>query len=76
MPQLSFEFYPPKTDEQHAQFDRTGAEAIFVKAGSDATVVSDNLIKHPNAADRGDALSTVLHIEHGYGGDRERRKCG
>ncbi|CBS91415.1 right-handed parallel beta-helix repeat-containing protein [Azospirillum lipoferum] len=37
------------------QFDRTGAEAIFVKAGSDATVVSDNLIRHPNAADRGDA---------------------
>jgi len=37
------------------QFERTGAEAIFVKAGSDATVVSDNLIKHPNAADRGDA---------------------
>ena len=23
------------------------------------------------AADRGDALSTVVHIEHGYGGDRE-----
>lgn len=23
------------------------------------------------AADRGDALSTVIHIEHGYGGDRE-----
>ncbi|MBF5095987.1 hypothetical protein F1643_17965 [Azospirillum sp. INR13] len=37
------------------QFDRTGAEAVFVKAGSNATVVSDNLIKHPNAADRGDA---------------------
>ncbi|WP_207456429.1 carbohydrate-binding domain-containing protein [Azospirillum sp. SYSU D00513] len=37
------------------QFDRTGAEAIYVKAGSDSTVVSDNLIKHPNSADRGDA---------------------
>lgn len=37
------------------QFDRTGAESIFVKAGSNGTVVSDNLIKHPNAADRGDA---------------------
>ncbi|CAO3435117.1 carbohydrate-binding domain-containing protein [Azospirillum doebereinerae] len=37
------------------QFDRTGAEAVFVKAGSNATVVSNNLIKHPNAADRGDA---------------------
>ncbi|ANC92961.1 hypothetical protein A6A40_14385 [Azospirillum humicireducens] len=37
------------------QFDRTGAEAVFVKAGSNATLVSDNLIRHPNAADRGDA---------------------
>ena len=37
------------------QFDRTGAEAVFVKAGSNATVVCDNLIRHPNAADRGDA---------------------
>ena len=37
------------------QFDRTGAEAVFVKAGSNATVVSDNLIRNPNAADRGDA---------------------
>ncbi|WP_372394756.1 carbohydrate-binding domain-containing protein [Azospirillum sp. HJ39] len=37
------------------QFDSTGAEAIFVKAGSDFTIVSDNLIRHPNAADRGDA---------------------
>lgn len=37
------------------QFDRTGAEAVFVKAGSNGTVVSDNLIKHANAADRGDA---------------------
>ena len=37
------------------QFDRTGAEAIFVKAGSNATLVSDNLIRNPNAADRGDA---------------------
>ncbi|NYZ13683.1 hypothetical protein HL658_14105 [Azospirillum sp. RWY-5-1] len=36
-------------------FDRTGAESVFVKAGSNGTVVSDNLIKHPNAADRGDA---------------------
>ena len=25
----------------------------------------------PGAADRSDALSTVIHIEHGYGGDRE-----
>lgn len=25
----------------------------------------------PAAADRADALSTVIHIEHGYGGDRE-----
>ncbi|MFC5309717.1 right-handed parallel beta-helix repeat-containing protein, partial [Azospirillum picis] len=37
------------------QFESTGAESIFVKAGSNATVVSDNLIRHPNAADRGDA---------------------
>ncbi|WP_148219735.1 right-handed parallel beta-helix repeat-containing protein [Azospirillum sp. B510] len=37
------------------QFDNTGAESIFVKAGSNATQVSDNLIRHPNAADRGDA---------------------
>ncbi|SMH62420.1 carbohydrate-binding domain-containing protein [Azospirillum agricola] len=37
------------------QFSGTGAEAIFVKAGSNATIVSNNLIKHPNAADRGDA---------------------
>ncbi|WP_244433534.1 right-handed parallel beta-helix repeat-containing protein [Azospirillum sp. B506] len=37
------------------QFDSTGAEAIFVKAGSNATIVSDNHITHPNAADRGDA---------------------
>ncbi|MBP2306715.1 hypothetical protein GBZ48_26750 [Azospirillum melinis] len=37
------------------QFDSTGAEAIFVKAGSNSTVVSDNHITHPNAADRGDA---------------------
>ena len=37
------------------QFDSTGAESIFVKAGSNATIVSDNLIRHPNAADRGDA---------------------
>ncbi|ALG73970.1 hypothetical protein VY88_19585 [Azospirillum thiophilum] len=37
------------------QFESTGAESIFVKAGSNFTVVSDNLIKHPNAADRGDA---------------------
>ncbi|WP_042700458.1 carbohydrate-binding domain-containing protein [Azospirillum sp. B506] len=37
------------------QFDNTGAESIFVKAGSNATLVSDNLIRHPNAADRGDA---------------------
>ncbi|QCG92431.1 hypothetical protein E6C67_00360 [Azospirillum sp. TSA2s] len=37
------------------QFDNTGAESIFVKAGSNFTQVSDNLIRHPNAADRGDA---------------------
>ncbi|KAA0574440.1 carbohydrate-binding domain-containing protein [Azospirillum sp. Sh1] len=37
------------------QFESTGAESIFVKAGSNSTVVSDNHITHPNAADRGDA---------------------
>ncbi|WP_207461840.1 carbohydrate-binding domain-containing protein [Azospirillum sp. SYSU D00513] len=36
-------------------FKSTGAESVYVKAGSNFTEVSDNLVQRPNAADRGDA---------------------